>query len=197
MRAVFSAAKRGRRTRIVYPDGEDERLLRALQIILNEGLTRPIVIGRPDVIGARMERIGSKLRIGVDFEVVDPSSDQRYKECWTAYHQLRKRHGVTIDIAKSRLRNDNTVIGAIMVRLGYADGMICGLTGRFAHHLRHVDEIIGKAPGCKTMGAMAHLVLPGRALFICDTHVNENPDAEQLAEIALMAADAVRRQRRR
>ncbi|HNC52453.1 MAG TPA: NADP-dependent malic enzyme [Accumulibacter sp.] len=193
MRAVFSAAKRGRRTRIVYPDGEDERLLRALQIILNEGLTRPIVIGRPDVIGARMERIGSKLRIGVDFEVVDPSSDQRYKECWTAYHQLRKRHGVTIDIAKSRLRNDNTVIGAIMVRLGYADGMICGLTGRFAHHLRHVDEIIGKAPGCKTMGAMAHLVLPGRALFICDTHVNENPDAEQLAEIALMAADAVRR----
>ncbi|MBL8406484.1 MAG: NADP-dependent malic enzyme [Candidatus Accumulibacter sp.] len=193
MRAVFSAAKRGRRTRIVYPDGEEERLLRAVQIILDEGLTRPILIGRPDVIMARLERIGSKLRVGTDFEVVDPNSDHRYKECWTAYHQLRKRQGVTIDIAKTRLRSDNTIIGAMLLKLGYADGMICGLTGRFLHHLRHVDEIIGKAPGCKTMAAMAHLLLPGRAMFICDTHVNENPDAEQLAEIAFMAVEEVRR----
>ena len=193
MRAVFSAAKRGRRTRIVYPDGEEERLLRAVQIILDEGLTRPILIGRPDVIMARLERIGSKLRVGTDFEVVDPNSDHRYKECWTAYHQLRKRQGVTIDIAKTRLRSDNTIIGAMLLKLGYADGMICGLTGRFLHHLRHVDEIIGKAPGCKTMAAMAHLLLPGRAMFICDTHVNEKPDAEQLAEIAFMAVEEVRR----
>ncbi|KFB68602.1 NADP-dependent malic enzyme [Candidatus Accumulibacter vicinus] len=193
MRAVFSAAKRGRRTRIVYPDGEDERLLRAVQIILDEGLTRPILIGRPSVIVTRLERIGSKLRVGTDFDVVDPNSDHRYKECWTAYHQLRKRQGVTIDIAKTRLRSDNTIIGAMLLRLGYADGMICGLTGRFLHHLRHVDEIIGKAPGCKTMAAMAHLLLPGRAMFICDTHVNENPDAEQLAEIAFMAVEEVRR----
>ncbi|MEF8712040.1 MAG: NADP-dependent malic enzyme [Accumulibacter sp.] len=193
MRAVFSAAKRGRRTRIVYPDGEDERLLRAVQIILDEGLTRPILIGRPSVIVTRLERIGSKLRVGTDFDVVDPNSDHRYKECWTAYHQLRKRQGVTIDIAKTRLRSDNTIIGAMLLKLGYADGMICGLTGRFLHHLRHVDEIIGKAPGCKTMAAMAHLLLPGRAMFICDTHVNENPDAEQLAEIAFMAVEEVRR----
>ena len=193
MRAVFSAAKRGRKTRIVYPDGEDERMLRAAQTILNEGLTRPILIGRPDVIAARLERIGSKLRIGTQLEVVDPNSDHRYRECWTAYHELRKRHGVTIDIAKTRLRNDNTIIGAILVRLGYADGMICGLSGRFAHHLRQVDEIIGRAPGCTTLAAMTHLLLPGRALFLCDTHVNEEPDAEQLADIALMAVDAVRR----
>ncbi|MBL8393783.1 MAG: NADP-dependent malic enzyme, partial [Candidatus Accumulibacter sp.] len=182
-----------RKTRIVYPDGEDERMLRAAQTILNEGLTRPILIGRPDVIAARLERIGSKLRIGTQLEVVDPNSDHRYRECWTAYHELRKRHGVTIDIAKTRLRNDNTIIGAILVRLGYADGMICGLSGRFAHHLRQVDEIIGRAPGCTTLAAMTHLLLPGRALFLCDTHVNEEPDAEQLADIALMAVDAVRR----
>jgi malate dehydrogenase (oxaloacetate-decarboxylating)(NADP+) len=193
MRAVFSAAKRGRRTRIVYPDGEEERMLRAAQIIINEGLTRPILIGRPDVISARLERIGSKLVAGTDFDVVDPNSDGRYKECWTAYHQLRKRQGVTMDIAKTRLRNNNTIIGAMLVRLGYADGMICGLSGRFGHHLRQVDEIIGKAPGCMTMAAMTHLLLPGRALFLCDTHVNADPDAAQVAEIALMAAEAVRR----
>ncbi|HMW17757.1 MAG TPA: NADP-dependent malic enzyme [Accumulibacter sp.] len=193
MRAVFSAAKRGRRTRIVYPDGEDVRILRAVQTILNEELTQPVLIGRPDVIEARLQRIGSKLRIGEDLEVVDPNSDQRYKECWMAYHKLRKRHGVTIDIAKMRLRQDNTVIGAILVTLGYADGMICGLSGRFDYHLRQIDEIIGKAPGSKTMAAMTHVLLPGRALFLCDTHVNENPDAEQLAAITLMAVDAVRR----
>ncbi|MBP9803810.1 MAG: NADP-dependent malic enzyme [Candidatus Accumulibacter sp.] len=193
MRAVFSAAKRGRRTKIVYPDGEEERMLRAAQIIINEGLTRPILIGRPEVIAARLQRIGSKLVVGTDFEVVDPNSDARYKECWTAYHQLRKRQGVTIDIAKTRLRNNNTIIGAMLVRLGYADGMICGLSGRFGHHLRQVDEIIGKAPGCTTMAAMTHLLLPGRSLFLCDTHVNADPDAEQLAEITLMAADEVRR----
>jgi malate dehydrogenase (oxaloacetate-decarboxylating)(NADP+) len=193
MRAVFSAAKRGRRTRIVYPDGEEERLLRAAQIIIDEGLTRPILIGRPDVIAARLLRIGSKLVAGTDFEVVDPNSDSRYKECWMAYHQLRKRQGVTMNIAKTRLRNNNTIIGAMLIRLGYADGMICGLSGRFGHHLRQVDEIIGKAPGCTTMAAMTHLLLPGRALFLCDTHVNPDPDAAQLAEITLMAAEAVRR----
>jgi malate dehydrogenase (oxaloacetate-decarboxylating)(NADP+) len=110
-----------------------------------------------------------------------------------AYHQLRKRCGVTIDIAKTRLRTNNTIIGAMLLSLGYADGMICGLSGRFAHHLRQIDEIIGKEPGCSTMAAMTHVLLPGRALFLCDTHVNEDPDAEQLAEITLMAADAVRR----
>ncbi|HRF71205.1 MAG TPA: NADP-dependent malic enzyme [Accumulibacter sp.] len=193
MRAVFSAAKGVRETRIVYCDGEDERMLRAAQTIIDEGLTRPILIGRPDVISARLKRIGSKLVPGTDFEVVDPASDSRYKECWTSYHQLRKRHGVTIDIAKTRLRTNNTIIGAILLKLGYADGMICGLSGRFAHHLRQIDEVIGKVPGRSTMAAMTHVLLPGRALFLCDTHVNEDPDAAQLAEITLMAAEAVSR----
>ncbi|MBE2258625.1 MAG: NADP-dependent malic enzyme [Candidatus Accumulibacter sp.] len=193
MRAVFSAAKRVRETRIVYSDGEDERMLRAAQTIISEGLTRPILIGRPDVIAARLKRLGSKLQPGIDFEIVDPASDSRYKECWTTYHQLRKRHGVTIDIAKTRLRTNNTIIGAILLKLGYADGMVCGLSGRFAHHLRQIDEIIGKVPGRNTMAAMTHVLLPGRALFLCDTHVNEDPDAEQLAEITLMAAEAVSR----
>ena len=193
MRAVFSAAKRVRETRIVYCDGEDERMLRAAQTIISEGLTRPILIGRPDVISARLKRLGSKLEPGTDFEIVDPANDERYKECWKTYHQLRKRHGVTIDIAKTRLRTNNTIIGAILLKLGYADGMICGLSGRFAHHLRQIDEVIGKAPGRSTMAAMTHVLLPGRALFLCDTHVNENPDADQLAEITLMAAEAVSR----
>ena len=193
MRGVFYAARSGKPTTIVYPDGEDERVLRATQIIIDEKLTTPILIGRPDVIAARLEKIGSKLQIGKGFEVVDPNSDERYNEAWSAYHQLMKRRGVTIEIARTRLRKHNTIIGAMLIRLGYADGMICGVTGRFAHHLQQVEDIIGKAPGCSTLAAMNHLILPGRALFICDTHVNENPTAEQLAQIALMAAEEVRR----
>ncbi len=193
MRAVFTAAKQGAVKRIVYSEGEDERVLRAVQIILEERLAKPILIGRPDVIAMRLEKIGSRLRMGEHFEVVNPNSDERYKECWASYHQLMKRHGVTVEIAKIRLRQDSTIIGAMLVKLGYADGLICGVSGRFAHHLRQVEEIIGKAPGCGTLAAMNHLLLPGRALFLCDTHVNENPDAAQVAEIAHLAADAVRR----
>ena len=193
MRSVFYAARTGKPTRIVYPDGEDERVLRAAQIIIEEKLTTPVLIGRPDVIAARLEKIGSKLQIGKDFEVVDPDRDERYHEVWSAYHQIMKRRGVTGEIARTRLRKHNTIIGAMLIRLGYADGMICGVTGRFEHHLQQVEDIIGKAPGCSTLAAMNQLILPGRALFICDTHVNENPSAEQLAEIALMAAEEVRR----
>ena len=193
MRSVFYAARNGKPTRIVFPDGEDERVLRATQIILEEQLTHPILIGRPDVIEARLEKIGSKLQIGRDLEVVDPNNDERYNEVWKAYHQIMKRRGVTIEIARTRLRKHNTIIGSMLIKLGYADGMICGITGRFAHHLQQIDDIIGKAPGCTTLATMNHLILPNRAISICDTQVNENPSAEQLAEIALMAADVVRR----
>ncbi|MFC5303254.1 NADP-dependent malic enzyme [Azospira restricta] len=196
MRAVFTAAKQGKAgkaARIIYTDGEDERVLRAVQIVIEERLAKPILVGRPDVIEMRLAKIGSKLHIGEHFEVVNPNRDDRYKECWTAYHQLMKRHGITIDLAKARLRQDTTIIGAVLLRLGYADGMICGVSGRFAHHLRQVEEIIGKAPGVNTLAAMNHLLLPGRALFLCDTHVNENPDAAQIAEIAELAAHTVRR----
>ena len=193
MRSVFHAARKGKPTRIVYPEGEDERVLRAVQIISNEQLTLPILIGRADIIGARLQKIGSNLQIGKHFEVVDPNNHDRYGEAWRAYHQIMKRSGVTIDIAKARLRNDNTVVGATLVKLGYADGMICGVSGSFSHHLQQVEEIIGKATGRSTLAAMNHLILPGLAMFICDTQVNEDPDAEQLAEIALMAAEEVRR----
>ncbi|MBP7204823.1 MAG: NADP-dependent malic enzyme, partial [Propionivibrio sp.] len=172
MRSVFYAAKQGKPTRIVYPEGEDERVLRAAQIIVEEQLASPILVGRPDVIAARLEKIGSGMERGKHYEIVDPEGDERYKECWTAYHQIMRRRGVTVEIAKARLRKHNTIIGAMMIHQGYADGMICGVNGRFAHHLQQVDEIIGKAPGCSTLAAMNHLVLPGRALFICDTHVN-------------------------
>ncbi|WP_263768402.1 NADP-dependent malic enzyme [Propionivibrio soli] len=193
MRSVFYAARQGKSTRIVYPDGEDERVLRAIQIVLDEQLTLPILIGRPDVIAARLERIGSRLQIGKQFEVVDPNNDDRYHECWSTYHKMMHRRGVTVDIAKTRLRKHNTLIGAMMIKLGYADGMICGVTGRFEHHLQQIEDVIGKAPGCSTFAAMNQVVLPGRALFICDTHVNENPTAEQLAEIAMMAVEEVKR----
>ncbi len=193
MRAVFYSARNGKPTRIVYSDGEDERVLRAAQIVIEEKMTRPVLIGRPEVIAARLKKIGSKLKIGEDVELVDPSNDERYNECWQAYHQIMKRKGVTIDIARTRLRKHNTLIGAMLIRLGYADGMLCGVSGRFTHHLQQVDDVIGKAPGCSTLATMNHLILPGRALFICDTHVNEDPTAEQLAEIAAMAADEVRR----
>ncbi|WP_054619696.1 NADP-dependent malic enzyme [Oryzomicrobium terrae] len=192
MRAVFLAAKQGPVQRIVYAEGEDERVLRAVQVVLEERLAKPILVGRPEVIEARLAKIGSKLKAGEHFEVVNPNYDDRYKECWSAYHQLMKRHGVTIDIAKMRLRSDNTIIAAMLVKLGYADGLICGVSGRFAHHLRQVDEVIGKAPGHNTLAAMNHLLLPGRSLFLCDTHVNETPDAEQIADIALMAAESVK-----
>ena len=193
MRSVFDAARTGKPTRIVYPDGEDERVLRAAQIILEEQLTHPILVGRPDVIAARLAKIGSTLQIGKDIEVVDPNNDARYSAGWKLYHKIMKRSGVTIDLAKTSLRQDNTIIGAILVKLGYADGMICGVTGRYTHHLQQVDDVIGKAPGCSTLAAMNHLILPGRAVFICDTHVNEDPSATQLAEIARMAAEEVRR----
>ena len=192
MRSVFYAARSGKPSRIVYADGEDERVLRAAQIIVDEKLTLPILIGRPDVIAARLEKISSKLRIGQDIQIVDPDSDERYYECWTAYHQLMKRRGVNVDVAKTRLRKHNTLIGAMLIRQGYADGMICGATGRFSHHLQQIEDVIGNAEGRTTLAAMNHIITSGRALFICDTHVNENPSAAQLAEIALMAADAVR-----
>jgi malate dehydrogenase (oxaloacetate-decarboxylating)(NADP+) len=149
MRAVFDAARTGKPKKIVFADGEDERVLRAAQIVLDERLTQPILIGRPDVIATRLERIGSKLRIGEDIEIVDPNNDSRYNEAWRHYHDLMKRSGVNIDTAKARLRQDATVIGAILVRLGYADGLICGVSGHYMHHLQQVRDVIGTAPAAR------------------------------------------------
>lgn len=193
MRAVFVACKRGERQRIIFAEGEDERVLRATQVILEEQLATPILVGRPAVVEKRLERAGLRIKPGIDFELVNPENDSRYRECWTAYHKLMARRGVTPDIAKSQMRRDTTLMGAMLVKLGYADGMICGVLGQYSDHLTVVSEVIGKRMGVNVFAAMNYLMLPGRSVFITDTHVNENPDAEQIAEIAMLAADEVKR----
>ncbi|MDR2366475.1 MAG: NADP-dependent malic enzyme [Zoogloeaceae bacterium] len=193
MRAIFQAARQMPSQRVVYAEGEDVRVLRAAQAVREEKLAHPVLIGRAQVIARNLQQANLKIRPGVDFEIIDPDNNTHYQECWQAYHQLMKRQGVTVDMAKLRVRSDYTAMGALLVRLGHADGLICGLSGHFDLHLREVEEIIGKASGHNTLAAMNHLLLPGRSLFICDTHVNENPNAQQLADITLMAAETVRR----
>ena len=192
MRAVFAAAKKAP-TRIIYAEGEDERVLRATQVVVEEKLAKPILVGRPAVIAMRLEKLGLRVRPGEHFEVVNPEDDPRYRECWQDYHRRLGRKGVTLDIAKARLRSKPTLIGATLLELGYADGLICGVSGNYADHLRHIDTVIGRRAGVGMLAAMNFLMLPGRVLFICDTHVNENPSAEEIAEMTLLAADAVRR----
>jgi malate dehydrogenase (oxaloacetate-decarboxylating)(NADP+) len=193
MRAIFHAARQMPNRRVIYAEGEDERVLRAAQAVLEEKLARPVLVGCPDTIFQRLQDIGLKMQPGLDFEIVNPRTDSRFEACWATYHHLMKRRGVTPEIAQKQVCCDGTIFGALLLKLGHADGLICGVTGHFSDHLRHVENIIGKAPGHNTLAAMNHLLLPGRALFICDTHVNENPDARQIAEITLMAAQTVRR----
>jgi malate dehydrogenase (oxaloacetate-decarboxylating)(NADP+) len=191
MRPVFSAAKADPK-RIAYAEGEDERVLRAVQVALDEKLVRPILIGRPAVIAARIERAGLRLAAGRDFEVVNPEDDVRFRQYWEAYHRLNARDGVTPEMAKAVVRRSNTTIAALMVHLGDADGMLCGLVGRFESHLEHVDEVIGKRQGAHVYATLNALMLPKHTLFITDAYVNDDPSAEQLADIAAMAVEAVR-----
>jgi malate dehydrogenase (oxaloacetate-decarboxylating)(NADP+) len=192
MRPVFTAAK-AHPARVIYAEGEDERVLRAVQVALDEGIARPILIGRPEVIAARIERAGLRLQIGVDVSVIDPDNDGRFRQYWEAYHQILRRQGVTPDMAKAAVRRSATSIGALAIKLGDADAMICGLVGRFDSHLEHVADLIGLKPGAKTFATMNALMLDKLTLFLTDTFVNDSPDAEQLAEIAAMAADEVKR----
>ncbi len=193
MRAIFQAARQARGKRIIYAEGEEERVLRAAQIVVEERFARPILIGRPSVIEHRLEKANLRIRPGVDFDIVNPESDERYRECWTAYHKLMVRRGITPALAKETLRRKPTVIGSILLKLGYADGLICGMTGQYRHHLGVISQVIGKRPGVQILAAMNYLMLPGHSLFICDTHINENPSAEEVAEMTLIAADHVRR----
>lgn len=192
MRPVFSAA-RLQPARVVYAEGEDERVLRAVQVVIDEKLAQPILVGRPSVINSRIERAGLRLQAGRDFEWVDPENDSRYREYWEQYHQIMGRDGITPDAAKAALRRSNTLIASLMVRRGEADAMLCGLVGRFDGHFEHVHKVIGARPGVKTLATMNAVMLEEHALFITDTFVNESPSAEALAEIALMAADEMRR----
>jgi malate dehydrogenase (oxaloacetate-decarboxylating)(NADP+) len=196
MRPVFAAAKARAKSgsaKVVYAEGEDERVLRAVQVVLDEGLAQPVLVGRPAVVKTRIERAGLRLRMGEDFELVDPESDPRFREYWELYRSLMSRDGVTPEVAKSAVRRSNTLISALMLRRGEADAMLCGLVGRYDHHLEHVRTVIGRRPGAHTMAAMNALMLEKHTLFVTDTFVNEEPDAEALAEIALMAAAEVRR----
>ena len=192
MKPVFAAAKQSPK-RVVYCEGEDERVLRAVQAVRDEGLARPVLIGRPDVIGVRIERAGLRIQAGADFEVVNPDSDARYRELWTGYHQLMGRKGVTQEMAKQALRSDTTLIGTMLLKRGDVDALICGMVGRHAQHLHHIRDVIGLKARAHCFAAMNLLLLPQHTLFICDTYVNEDPDAGLIADIALMAAEAVRR----
>jgi malate dehydrogenase (oxaloacetate-decarboxylating)(NADP+) len=192
MEPVFEEARRVPR-RVIYAEGEEERVLRAAQVVVDEGLARPVLIGRPDIIAARVESLGLRLRLGQNCEVVNVLSDPRYREVWTEYYHLVRRKGVSQAIAKEEARSRSTLIGAMLVRRGDVDAMLCGTYGTYAEHLRYVRDVIGVRPGVKTLAAMNMLMLPGRQLFICDTYVNQDPTAEQIAEMTLLAAEEVRR----
>lgn len=180
--------KDGGKARIVFAEGEDERVLRAVQVVVDEKLAKPILVGRPAVIEQRILRYGLRIRVGIDVEITNPEQDDRFDTYWNKYWELRCRDGVTREMARVEMRRRFTLIGAMMVHLGEADGMICGTVGTYANHLRYIDELIGMAPGAKTYGAMNILLLGERTLAITDTHVNDNPSAQEIAELTIAAA---------
>ena len=195
MQPMFNAARAipDPHKRVAFAEGEDERVLRAAQLVLDEGLARPILIGRPAVIETRIAKAGLRLRLGHDVECVNPEDDPRFRHYWETYHRIMGRHGVTPDAAKAAVRRSTTTIAALMVKLGDADAMLCGMVGRYDGHLEHVRDIIGLKKDASGFAALNALMLEKRTLFIADTFVNEDPSAEQLASIALMAVDEVRR----
>jgi malate dehydrogenase (oxaloacetate-decarboxylating)(NADP+) len=193
MKPIFSAARRGGPRRIVYAEGEDERVLRAVQQVVDERLATPTLVGRPAVIERRIERFGLRIRPGRDFSIVNPEWDERFREYWQTYHALVDRKGVTPQYAQIEVRRRNTLIGALMVRRGEADGLLCGSFGPYTQHLHYIDQVIGRRPGASVYAAMNTLMLPGRQVTVVDTHVNYDPSAAELAEITIMAADELRR----
>ncbi|WP_447921534.1 NADP-dependent malic enzyme [Achromobacter aegrifaciens] len=197
MKPLFSAAKRivreGGKARIVFTEGEDERVLRAVQVIVDEGLARPILVGRPAVLLSRIEKFGLRLRLGEDVEVTNPEYDERFHQYWTTYWELMCRRGITKEMARVEMRRRLTLIGAMMVHLGDADGMVCGTVGAYHDHLRFVDEVIGRRPGHSVYAAMNILLLNERTVVLVDTHVNDEPSAEQIAEFTVMAAQEMAR----
>ena len=191
MQPIFAAARTvpGERSRIVYAEGEDERVLRAVQIIVDEKLATPILVGRPAVIERSIKRYGLRIRIAEHFTVVNPEQDERYREYWQDYHKLTERRGVTAQYAKLEMRRRTTLIAAMLLQKGEADGLVCGLVSTTARHLHYIDQVIGRPAGVNVYGAMSGLILPGRQVFIVDTHVNLDPSAEELAEITQLAAN--------
>ncbi len=192
MRPVFARAKASPR-RIVFSEGEDERVLQAVQTICDEGLAKPILIGRPEVIELRIKRLGLRIKAGREFEMVNVNSDARYREYWQLYHQMMERQGVTPHLAKHEVYREPTLTSALMVKRGEADGMICGCIGRYAEHLYYVQNVLGLKPGVSTPAAMNMLLNPKGTFFVCDTYVNADPTSEELADIVTMAAEEVQR----
>jgi malate dehydrogenase (oxaloacetate-decarboxylating)(NADP+) len=194
MAPIFAAARRTPpdRSRVVYAEGEDERVLRAVQIAVDERLAVPILVGRPTVIERNIERYGLRIRIGEHVTVVNPEHDTRFREYWQAYHRLTRRNGVTAQYAKLEMRRRTTLIAAMLLRKGEADGLICGTISSTGRHLKYIDRVIGRRPGVEVYGAMTGIILPGRQLFLVDTHINVDPSAEELAEITELAAEQLR-----
>lgn len=193
MKPIFTLAKRAQHKRVAYAEGEEERVLRAVQVVVDEGLARPTLIGRPEVIAQRCEKFGLRLQAQRDYDLVNTEDDHRYRDYWQTYHRLTDRKGVTAQLAKIEMRRRLTLIGAMLLHKGEVDGMLCGTWGTTGLHLQYIDQVIGKRPGVETYACMNGLVLPNRQLFLVDTHVNYDPTAAQLAEITEMAAQELLR----
>ena len=193
MKPIYAAAKRGSRQHVAYAEGEEERVLRAVQIVVDERLAKPTLIGRPAVIAARIAKFGLRLKEGIDYNVVNVEQDDRYRDFWLTYHRLTERKGVTEQLAKIDMRRRLSLIGTMLLHKGEVDGLICGTWSTPDVHLRYVDQVIGHRPGVSTYACMNGLLLPDRHVFLVDTHINYDPTAEQLAEITIMAAEEMRR----
>ena len=174
MRSVFATAKKAPK-RVVYAEGEEERFLRAAQVVVDEGIARPVLIGRPDVIESRMERLGLRLQRDKQYDLIDPGNDPRYREYWGEYYRMMARKGVSTELAKLDMRRLPTLIGAMLVHMGAADAMLCGILGQYSRHLRYIDRVVGKRPGVNQYSAMNALLLPSGTVFICDTYVTFDP----------------------
>ncbi|MBK0391311.1 NADP-dependent malic enzyme [Ramlibacter algicola] len=193
MKPIFTAAKQGPKKRVAFCEGEEERVLRACQIVVDEGVARPTLIGRPQIIAQRIEKFGLRMQQGRDYDVVNVEQDDRYRDFWQTYHRMMDRRGVTVQMAKIEMRRRLTLIGAMLLHKGQVDGMICGTWGTTEIHLKYIDQVIGRRPGLATYACMNGLVLPNRQVFLVDTHVNYDPTAAQLAEITVMAAEEMMR----
>ena len=200
MKQIFTAAKKATHKRIAYCEGEEERVLRACQIVVDEGLARPTLIGRPAVIAHRIQKFGLRLEAGLDYDVVNVEKDDRYRDFWQSYHQMTERKGVTVPAAKIEMRRRLTLIGSMLLHKGYVDGIVCGTWGTTQLHLHYIDQVIGKrsraslnsAQDVQIYACMNGLMLPDRQLFLVDTHVNYDPTAQELATITVMAAQAMK-----
>ena len=193
MKPIVMAAKKSAKKRVAYAEGEEERILRAAQIVVDERIARPTLIGRPTIIAQRIEKFGLRLKEGADYDVVNVEHDERYRDFWKTYHRMTERKGITEPIAKIEMRRRLTLIGSMLLHKGEVDGLICGTWNNTNVHLNYIDQVIGKRTGVATYACMNGLLLPERQVFLVDTHVNYDPSAEQLAEITIMAAEEMMR----